>query len=170
MGLDYLEPEPLGLNGFSTTTILLIGFVEVLELLTPAFGESRAFVGAHKSPIAVCFDSLHEEVRHPECIEKISSTLFLLAMILSELKEVIDVNVPRLKIHREGSLSLTAALVNEAGSVIEDLEHGYEAVGISVGSTNVAVDATYVGNCKAHTAGSFGYLSNLFQRLKNSIN
>ena len=68
-------------------------------------------------------------------------------MILSELKEVIDVNVPRLKIHSEGSLSLAAALVNETGSIIEDLEHGYEAVGISVGSADVAVDATYVGNC-----------------------
>ena len=95
--------------------------------------------------------------------------MFLLAMILSKLKEVVDVNVPRLKIHSEGSLSLTAALVYEASSVIEDLEHGYEAVSISISSADVAVDATYVGNCEAHTAGSLGYLSNLFQRLKNSI-
>lgn len=77
--------------------------------------------------------------------------------------------MPRLKVNSEGSLSLTTALVNEAGSVIEDLEHGHEAVGISVGPADVTVDATDVGNCEAHAAGSLGYLCNLFQCLKNSI-
>ena len=77
--------------------------------------------------------------------------------------------MPRLKIHSEGSLSLTTALVDEAGSVIEDLEHGYEAVSVSVGPADVTVYATHVGNCEAHAAGSLGYLSNLFQCLKNSI-
>jgi hypothetical protein len=42
-------------------------------------------------------------------------------MILSELKEIIDIHVPRLKVYSEGSLSLTATLVDKAGSVIEDL-------------------------------------------------
>ena len=83
-------------------------------------------------------------------------------MILSKLKEVINVNMPRLKIHSKGSFPLAAALVYEAGSVIEDLEHGYEAVCISVGSADVTVNSTYVGNCEAHTPGGLRYLCNLF--------
>jgi hypothetical protein len=45
-------------------------------------------------------------------------------VILPELKVVIDIDMPRLKIHSKRSLSLTATLVNKASGIIEDLEHG----------------------------------------------
>ncbi len=52
--------------------------------------------------------------------------------------------MPRLKINSEGALSLTATLVNKTGSVIEDFEHGNEAISIPVCSTDVTIDATNI--------------------------
>jgi hypothetical protein len=130
----------LGFDSFSSSALSFILLVEALELLAPAISESWALIGAHQGPFSVSLDSLHEEVRHPQSIEKISSAHLLLTVIFPELKEVIDVDMPRLKIHSEGSLSLTATLVDEASSVIEHLKHGYEAISISVGAANVAVN------------------------------
>ena len=90
-------------------------------------------------------------------------------MVLSELKEVIDIHVPGLEVNSKGSLSLTATLVDKAGSVIEDLKHRNESVSISVGSANVAVDSTNVRNCQANSTCSFRNFGDLFKRLKYSI-
>ena len=112
--------------------------------MTPAICESRAFIGAHQCPFSVSFNSFHKQIRHPECIEKISSTHLFFAVIFPELKKIIDIYMPRLKINSEGALSLTATLVNKAGCVIEDFEHGNEAISVPVCSTDVTIDATNI--------------------------
>jgi hypothetical protein len=49
-------------------------------------------------------------------------------MVLTELKVVIDIGMPRFKIDCEGTSTLATTLVNIASSVIEDFEHGNQPV------------------------------------------
>jgi len=44
--------------------------------------ETWGLVGTEESPLAIGFDSLHEEIRDPESIEQVSCSILLLSMIL----------------------------------------------------------------------------------------
>jgi hypothetical protein len=104
-------------------------------------------IWGEQCPLAVFEYTFHEEVGNPQRIEKISRSDFLLAVVLSELKKVIDIHVPRLEVYSEGSLSFAATLVDKAGSVIEDFKHWDQSVSISVRAANVAVNSSNVRNC-----------------------
>ena len=46
--------------------------------------------------------------------------MFLLAVVLSELDELVDVGMPGLEVDGEGSLAFPAALIDVSGCVIEN--------------------------------------------------
>lgn len=126
--LNNLCPKPLSLDALSPTTFSLISSVKSFELFTPGLSESRALIGAHQGPFFVLLYPLHEEIGDPEGIEEVTGSIFLLTMVLPELKVVIDVSVPRLNIYSKCTSPLAAALVNIASCVIEDLKHRDQAV------------------------------------------
>jgi hypothetical protein len=113
----------LGLDLLSPATLPLILVVEVLKLLTPGVIETWALIWAHKSPVGIGFHTLHEEVRDPEGIKEVSCSLFLFSVVLPELKELIDLSMPRLEIDRKRAHAFAATLIDEASCVIEDFEH-----------------------------------------------
>ena len=90
-------------------------------------------------------------------------------MVLAKLKIIENINVPGLKIYGKGSLALAATLVDKAGCVIEDLEHGDKSVGVTVGPAYVAIDSSHIGDRQANTSGGLGNLSYLLQCLKDSV-
>lgn len=92
---------------------------------------------AHESPVSISLDTLHEEVGNPESVEKITSTVLLISVVLAELEELNNISVPRFEIDSEGSLTFATALIDVASSVIENTEHGYKSIGVAVGSSNV---------------------------------
>jgi hypothetical protein len=125
---DDLSPKPLSLHSLPASAILFILSVELFELFTPCLCKPRALIRAHESPILVLLDSLHEEIWYPESIEKITSSVFFLSVVLAELKIFIDIGMPGLKVDSESTSSLSTSLVNIASSVIEDLKHGDKAI------------------------------------------
>mmetsp|Transcript_5519 Transcript_5519/g.9404 ORF Transcript_5519/g.9404 Transcript_5519/m.9404 type:complete len:237 (-) Transcript_5519:794-1504(-) len=139
LGVDDGVPEHLGLDGPPSPAVSLVLLIEPLELLAPAVGESGALVGTHEGPIAVGLDSLHEQVGDPEGVEKVPRPLLLLAVVLPELEELLDILVPGFEVDGEGSLPLAASLIAVAGRVVEDSEHGDEAVGLAVGASDVTI-------------------------------
>ena len=77
--------------------------------------------------------------------------------------------MPGLKINGEGSLAFTATLVNKASCVIENFKHRDQAICITVSSSDIAIDTANIRNSETNTTSSLGYFSDLFQRLKYSI-
>jgi hypothetical protein len=127
----------LGFYCLSATSFFFISFVHLLELLTPALVKARTFMRAHKSPVFIGLDTLHEEIGNPESVEKITSTVFLSSIVLAELKELNNISVPRLKVNSKGSLTFATSLIDVASSVSENTEHGYKSVGVSISSSDV---------------------------------
>lgn len=46
--------------------------------------------------------------------------------------------MPRLNVDGKGALPLATSLVDVAGSIVEDTEHGEDAVGCAIGASDVA--------------------------------
>jgi hypothetical protein len=115
-----LVPEGLSLHCLFPTAISLILFVEGVELFSPAVRKARALIWAHECPLGVCFDSPHEQIWNPQGVEEVPCSLLLLAVILSQLKELLSVVVPWLKVDGESTLSLAATLVAISSSVVEN--------------------------------------------------
>lgn len=92
---------------------------------------------AHESPVSIFLDTLHEEIRDPESIEQVTSTVFFSTIVLAELEELNNISVPRLEVDGESSLTLTTTLVDVSSGIIENTEHRYETVGVSISSSDV---------------------------------
>ena len=106
----------------------LIPSVERLKLLSPALKEARALVRAHERPISVLLHSLHEEVGDPERVEEVSRPILLCAIIFAELKELVNVGMPWLKVDSEGALALATTLIHIACCVVKHLQHWHETI------------------------------------------
>ena len=126
--VDDLFPEPACLDLLSSAAFALIRCVESLELLTPTLEETWAFIGAHKGPLFISLDTLHEEVGNPEGVEEITSTVLFSAIVLSKLQELVDIRVPRLEVNCKCAFPLAATLVDIPCSIIVYLEHGNETI------------------------------------------
>ena len=148
-----LEPQVLSLHGLASLAFCFVLGVEGFKLRTPAVGQSWALVGAHEGPVAVLFHTLHEQVGCPEGVEQIAGALLLLAVVLAQIEEVEDVRVPWLDVHGKGTLALSTSLVHVACRVVEDAEHGDDAVGRSVGAFDVRPCGADVVNGEADAAG-----------------
>ena len=135
--INDLFPKPSGFDLLHGATFLLILSVHGLELLTPDLVESWALVGAHQGPFLVSLHSLHEQIWDPQSVEEISSTVLLSSVVLTELKELVDIGVPWLEIDGECALAFAATLVDVASGIVVDLEHGHKTIGIAVRSTDV---------------------------------
>ena len=135
--INDLLPKPSSFDLLHGATFLLILSVHGLELLTPDLVESWALVGAHQGPLLVSLHSLHEQIWDPKSVEEISSTVLLSSVVLTELKELVDIGVPWLEIDGECALAFAATLVDVASGIVVDLEHGHKTIGIAVRSTDV---------------------------------
>ena len=62
LSLENRIPELLGLDRLPTTALLLVALIELLELLTPDFSETRCLIGTEQRPLAVSLDALHATI------------------------------------------------------------------------------------------------------------
>ena len=170
LGFDYLTPEPPGLNRFSTFSISLIFLIDLLKFITPRCSKTRALIWTHQSPFFIFLNPLHEEVRYPKGIKKISSPILFLSVIFSKLKKIIDIRMPGLHINSEGPLSLATTLVDIASSIIEDFKHRNQSSRESVSSSNVGVCSSNIGYRNPYTTSSLRYDCYLFKSLKDTLN
>eukprot|EP00438_Fugacium_kawagutii_P023836 Skav212421 [mRNA] locus=scaffold202:81336:82969:- [translate_table: standard] len=161
LGLQDAEPEVLGLDGLATFASGLQLGVEPLEVFSPEIHQSFArlpiegFVGAEQRPVLVLLHSLHEEVRDPKSQKQVASALLLLAMILAQLNEVIDICMPWLQVHGEGSFALATALIHVARRLVEVPQHGHQAVAVAVGAADVGAARPDVGDGHANATSRF---------------
>ena len=115
--------------------------------------ESGRLVGAEERPGLVGLYAAHEEVGDPEGVEEVPRTLLFRPGIQLQAQKVLHVGVPRLQIHREGAVALATTLVNVARRIIEDAEHGYEAVARAVRAANERAAGANIVQVEADSAG-----------------
>ena len=168
--VNNLVPEPLSFNSLATFSSLFIRQVKFLKLGTVTLRETRALVGAHKSPVLISLDSLHEEVRNPKGVEEITGSVLLITVVFSELEEVVDISMPRLEVDSKGAFTLATTLVDVTCSVIVNLEHGDETITISIGAANVTFACTDIMDCKANTTSVLTNDGTLLESIVNSVN
>jgi hypothetical protein len=78
-----------------------------------------------------------QEIGNPESVKEITSTDFLLTVILAEIEESHQIGVPRLKVDSERSGTFVTALVDISGSRIVRAEHGDNTIRDTVGTSNI---------------------------------
>mmetsp|Transcript_39897 Transcript_39897/g.95443 ORF Transcript_39897/g.95443 Transcript_39897/m.95443 type:complete len:261 (+) Transcript_39897:3-785(+) len=175
LGLQDAEPELLSLDCFQSFASRLHLDVHLLKLFTPHVNEPLAglrvkgLVGAEQRPVCVVLDPLHEQVRHPETVEQVASTLLLLTMVLPQFEEVEDVTMPRLHVHREGALTLAATLVDVARRLVEVPKQRHKAVAVAVRTTNVGPLCADVGQGHPDPASALRDECTLLQGVVDSL-
>jgi hypothetical protein len=76
-------------------------------------------------------------------------------VILSQLEVIVNIGMPRLKVHSEGATTFSTTLVNIASGVIEDFQHRDKAIGVSIGASNVGVWSADICDCYSYTSRWF---------------
>lgn len=156
LSLKDRVPELLGADSLAAFTLTFVLFVQSLEFLAVAVGKARAFIGAHEGPVTVLLDTLHEKIRNPEGKEKITSADFLLAVVLSQIKELKDIGVPGFQVDGKSTRTLVATLVNISGGVVEDTQHGDDTVRGTVGTSNIGTSGTDAVDVETNTTSHLG--------------
>jgi len=75
--IEHLKPQLLCLHNLARASFTLIALIKRLELVAPDIRESRRLIGAEQAPLPIRLHALHEQVRDPEGVEEVASTLFL---------------------------------------------------------------------------------------------
>lgn len=169
MGLEDGVPQLLSGHGLFGATLLLVLVEKGPKLVAVDLVKSRGFSGAEERPVAALLYALHEEIGDPKGEEQVTSTDLLLAMVLAQVEEFKNVGVPRFEVNREGSRALVASLIDVAGRVVVDSEHGNDTVRIAVGSRNVGSGSADVVNAETDAAGSLGDESACFEGIVNAL-
>merc|ERR1719500_1394629 len=102
LALNNRIPQLLSFHGLPCFTFTLVLLIKSLELFSPDLVQTRALVRTQQGPVTISLHPLHEEVRNPHSIEQVPSTLLLLPVVLTQVKEIKDIRMPRLEIDGEG--------------------------------------------------------------------
>ncbi len=89
--------------------------------------EIGTFVRAEKSPRLTRFHALHEKIRNPVGGVHVMGPTALVPRVNPQLKEVLDIIMPRFKIGATGATTL-ASLIHCDELVVVQLEEGNDAL------------------------------------------
>ena len=143
--------------------------VQRLEFWAVAVVKTWAFVGAHQRPLLVFFYALHEQVGHPQSIEEIACAHFLFSVIFLQVQEIENVCMPRFHVNGKASLALATPLVDIAGRIVENAQHGDDPVGCAIRSPDVRTCCTYIVNAESDPACRLADLGTLLQRVIDPV-
>jgi len=96
--------------------------------------------------------------------------LLFLAEVFSDLNEVKDVGVPRLKVYCKGAFSFPASLIDITGCVVVNSKHGYESVWLAIASWNIWALRSDVMYRQPNSSCGLAYQGALLQTVINSDN
>ncbi|KAH3661623.1 hypothetical protein OGAPHI_006472 [Ogataea philodendri] len=155
------------------TQVLLVGLgvtgVLFLELVTVDVSKTWGFRRREQSPVGVLLDSLHEQVWDPQSREQVSSSDFLLTVVLTDVDEIKDVGMPWLDIQGKGTRTLVTTLVNVSGGVVKHSHHRNHTVRSTVGTGDVRTSGSDIMDVQTNTTSCLGDQSTSLKRVINSV-
>ena len=92
----------------------LVGGIGGLEGLAGEVVQVRGLVGGEEGPVAVLGDPLHEQVRHPVGGVHVVGAAAVVAGVLAQVQELLDVDVPGLQVGADRALALAAVWTRAA--------------------------------------------------------
>ena len=168
LGIENHLPQLLGRHLLHGEILTLISTVELIELVSPAVGKSRARVWAEHGPIPVLLDTLHEEVGNPKTIKEIASTLIVIARVELETQEFLNIRMPRLQVDCKGSISLTS-LIHILCGIVKYLQHRRDARRLAVRALDLRTAGTDVMDGQPYATGPLGDLGTLCEGLVDTL-
>ena len=161
--LDLLEQLDL-----AARRLVLVGGVGVLEGAAELVVQVGAGARREQRPVAAFHDPLHEQVGHPVGGVHVVRAAAVVAGVLAQLEELLDVEVPAFEVGADGALPL-AALVDRDRGVVDDLQERHHALALAVGALDVAAERAHVGPVVAQAAGELGQERVLLERLVDAV-
>ena len=120
--------------------LVFVARVRFLEPAAPLVVQIGHVGGREERPVAAFHDALHEQVRDPVGGVHVVRAAAIVAGVLAQLEELLDVEVPGLEVRADGALAL-AALVHRHRGVVDDLEERHHALALAVGALDVRCPA-----------------------------
>ena len=140
---------------FAAGDALLVALVRLLERMAPLVVQVGRVRRREQRPVAAFDDALHEQVGNPVRGVHVVRAAAVVAGVLAQLEELLDVEVPGLEVGADGALAL-AALVHRHRGVVDHLEERHHALRLAVGALDVRAHRADVGPVVAESAGEFG--------------
>ena len=119
-------------------------------------------------PVAAFDHALHEQVGNPVGGVHVVRAAPVVAGVLAQLEEFLDVEVPGLQVGADRALAL-AALVDRHRGVVDDLQERHHALALAVGALDVRAERAHVGPVVAEAAGELAQQRVLLQRLVDAV-
>ncbi len=157
-----VEPE---LAASRLVLVAQVGFLEGLAGLVVQVAHVR---GAEQRPLRVLHHALHEQVRDPVRRVHVVRAAAVVAGVLAQLQELLDVEVPGLEVRAHGALAL-AALVDGDRSVVHHLEERHHPLRLAVGAPDVGAERAHRRPVVAEAAGVLGEQRILLDRLVDAL-
>jgi hypothetical protein len=135
--------------------LLLVADVGLLEGLAVLVVQVGAVGRREQRPLAVLHDPLHEQVGNPVGGVHVVRAAAVVAGVLAQLEELLDVEVPGLQVGADRALAL-AALVDRHRGVVDDLQERHHALALAVGALDVRAQRAHRRPVVAQAAGVLG--------------
>ena len=148
--------------------LVLVGGVGDLEGPAELVVQVGAGAGREQRPVAAFHHPLHQQVGDPVGGVHVVRAPAVVAGVLAQLEELLDVEVPALQVGADRALAL-AALVDRDRGVVDDLQERHHALALAVGALDVAAERADVGPVVAEAAGELGEQRVFLERLVDAV-
>ena len=170
---QHLAPQIGGANllehpDFAARRLGLVGRVALGERLAVEVVQIGRLVRREQRPLAVGLDALHEQVGNPVGGVHVVGAAAVVAGVLAQVEELLDVDVPGLEIGADRALAL-AALVDGDRGVVGDLQERHHALALAVGALDVRAEPADAGPVVAEAAGIFRQQRVVLDRLEDAV-
>ena len=155
-----LRVEVAGLDLPHDPALVLGAAVRRVERLAPQVGQLGGLVGVDQRPVGVGLDPAHELVGDPVGQVEVVGAPGVLAGVVAQLEELLDVGVPRLEVDAGRALAPTA-LVDRRDRRVEGAQERHDAVGLAVGAADQRAAGADPGEGDPDAAGELRQLRHL---------
>src|SRR5690606_20496578 len=124
---------------------LIHSFVMVVTFFQGAGGgvvQVRHIVVGEQGPVHILKYACHEQIGNPVGGVHVMGTATLIAGVLAQFQEFLDIQVPAFQIGTNRALAL-AALVHGNGRIVNHLQKGNHALGLAIGAFDVSTQSSY---------------------------
>ena len=170
---QHLAPEVGGANllehaDFAARRLCLIGRIALGEGLAVEVVQVGRLVRREQRPFAIGLDALHEQVRHPVRGVHVMGAAAVVAGVLAQVEELLDVDVPGFEIGADRTFTLSALVDGDRG-VVGHFKERHHALALAIGALDVGAEPAHAGPVVAKPAGIFRQQRVVLDRLEDTV-
>ena len=153
---------------FPARRLVLVPRVRLFERLAGPVVQVGAVRRREQCPVGAFHHPLHEQVRNPVRGVHVVRAPTIVAGVLAQFQELLDVQVPGLQVTADRALAF-AALIDRDGRVVDHLQEGHHALTLAVGALDVGAERAHRRPVVAKAARVLGQQGVLLDRLVDAL-